>query len=302
MVMRTVIGRFRYFLTSVALLTLATSVNAGTCCVWRITNVDHPFYLMGTIHALAGSDYPLPKPYDEALKNSQRLVFEIKPDPKSDFPDKFALAACYPKGDEIGRHIHKETWAFLAKQYGYSHFFEYPWSFGKHYMSGIQELRPWAVAFMIWGVRGYNDVFNTHGVDNHIGYQGRRTGKELAGLESTDEHIQVLAGMSDTESELLLLDAIVRGDKRREDFNKMRAAWRKGDIATMWDLMQRERKLNPGAEARLLDMRNVKWVPRIKDEIHSGKPTTIIVGAGHYPGYNGLLALLGRQGYQIEQL
>jgi len=64
---------------------LAASVNAATCCVWRITNVGHPFYLAGTIHALASSDYPLPKGYDEALHNSQRLVFEIRFDPKSIF-------------------------------------------------------------------------------------------------------------------------------------------------------------------------------------------------------------------------
>jgi len=169
-------------------------------------------------------------------------------------------------------------------------------------MAGIEEMRPWAVAWMIWGVRGYNDVFNRWGVDNYIDFQARRMGKETAGLETSDEHVAVLSGMSDTESELLLLDAIVRGDKRKDDYNEMRAAWKKGDIDKMWELDQRERKLNPGAEARLLDMRNVKWIPKIKAEINSGKPTAIVVGTGHYPGYNGLLKLLEHQGYKIEQL
>ena len=300
--MRTVIGQSRFLAIFGVLLIVTQSANAGTCCVWRITNVDHPFYLVGTIHALASSDYPLPKPYDEALRNSQRLVFEIRNDPKSDFPDKFALAACYKKGDDIRKHVHPQTWQFLGKQYGYSHFFEFPWSLGKHYMAGIEELRPWAVAWMIWGIRGYNDVFDKHGVDNRLDYQARRMGKETAGLETSDEHIAVVAGFSDIESELLLLDAIVRGDKRRDDFNEYRAAWRKGDIAKMWELQQRERKLNPGGEAKLLDMRNVKWIPKIKAEINTGKPTTILVGAAHYPGYNGLLKLLERQGYKIEQL
>ena len=293
---------FGFCLLFVGSALFTTSAGAGTCCVWRITNIDHPFYLVGTLHALSGSDYPLPKPYDEALRNSQRLVFELRYDPKSDFPDKFALAACYKKGDDIRKHVHPQTWQFLGKQYGYSHYFEYPWSIGKHQMAGIEELRPWAVAWMVWGIRGYNDVFNRYGVDNHLDFQGRRMGKETAGLETSDEHVAVLAGMSDIESELMLLDAIVRGDKRRDDFNQYRAAWKKGDIAKMWELDQRERKLNPGAEARLLDMRNVKWIPKIKAEINSGKPTTIIVGAGHYPGYNGLLKLLEHQGYKLEQL
>jgi len=287
---------------SAFVLSLPSQTQAGTCCVWRITNVNHPFYLVGTIHALAGSDYPLPKGYDEALRNSQRLVFEITPDRKSDFPDKFAIAATYPKGDDIRHHVHAKTWEFLAKNFKESEYFGHMWQFGNHHIEGVEQLKPFAIAFYIWGIHGYNDIFNEHGVDNHLAFQGRRTGKELAGLETTEEHINVLSGMSDIESELILLDALVRGDKRREDFNQLRAAWKKGDTATMWQLHQRERKLNPGGDARLLDMRNVKWIPKIKAEINTGKPTAIVAGAGHFMGYNGVITLLEHQGYKIEQL
>ena len=38
------------------------------------------------------------------------------------------------------------------------------------------------------------------------------------------------------------------------------------------------------------------------DEFFMSKPTAIVVGAGHYPGYNGLLKLLEHQGYKLEQL
>ena len=40
------------------------------CCVWRVTNAKAPFYLVGSIHALSKKDYPLPQPYDIALKDS----------------------------------------------------------------------------------------------------------------------------------------------------------------------------------------------------------------------------------------
>src|SRR6266705_4147515 len=77
--------------------------NSATCCVWRVTNAPAPFYLVGTMHALSSSDYPLPAGYKKALSDSKRLVFEIKPDRRSDFPYKFARAAAYPKGDDIRR-------------------------------------------------------------------------------------------------------------------------------------------------------------------------------------------------------
>ena len=70
----------------------------------------------------------------------------------------------------------------------------------------------------------------------------------------------------------------------------------------LWAEEQRFRKLDPGADVRLLDIRNVKWIPRIKAEMKSGKPTAIVVGAAHMLGKNGLIALLEREGYKVEQL
>jgi uncharacterized protein len=312
--MRNLVRLFsRVVVLPVVSLIFVSSVNAGTCCVWRITNVKQPFYLVGTIHALSSADYPLPKPYEQVLRDSQQLLFEMDmhADAEYDFAKKFGLAAAYPQGDSIRRHIHPEAYTFLHKNFAYSGLlgpahglnkFREVDRFAYHHIDDIEQLRPWAIAFHVWGIRGYNDVFSKNGVDNYVAFQARRLGKDTRALETAQEHVDVLAGMTDTESELLLLDAIVRGDKRREDYNQLRAAWKKGDVAKMWDLEQRERKLNPGGEARLLDMRNVKWVPKIKSEINSGKPTAIVVGAGHYPGYNGLLSLLEHQGYKIEQL
>jgi uncharacterized protein YbaP (TraB family) len=152
-------------------LAQASPCYAGTCFVWKVTNAKQPFYMVGTVHALSGNDYPLPKGYDEALHNSQRLIFEIQPDPKSDFSDKFAVAATYPKGDDIRHHVHAKTWEFLAKNLKESEYFGHMWRFGNHHIEGVEQLRPWAVAYFIWGIHGYNDVFGEHGVDNHLAFQ-----------------------------------------------------------------------------------------------------------------------------------
>src|SRR5437762_7797865 len=47
------------------------------CCVWRVTNAGAPFYLVGSIHALSKKDYPLPSPYELALRESKRIVLEF---------------------------------------------------------------------------------------------------------------------------------------------------------------------------------------------------------------------------------
>lgn len=275
---------------------------AGTACVWRVTNSPAPCYLVGTLHALSGKDYPLPPPYYQAIKESQQFYFEIAPDYKSDFGKRWDAATTYPKGDEIRHHIHPQAWDFLEKRFRRSNYIGHGFHFGEHYVEDIRCLRPWAITFYIWGIRGYSDVYSSNGVDNYIAYQARRAGKACGGLETPAEHVEVLAGMADIDAELLLLDTLVRGDQRREDYNKSREAWRHGDVATLIAQEKRERDVNPGGEMRLLDYRNLRWIPKIEGAMKGGKATAIVAGCNHFVGTNSVVDLLQKKGYKIEQL
>jgi len=272
----------------------SNAARAGTACVWRVTNVPVPFYLVGTIHALRGTDYPLPKAYNQALRDSAKLLFEVDPRPKNDWSEAFNKAAKYPKGDRMQNHVHAKTWMFLVKN----------WKGTPHYdLAWLEEHRPWAVALIVWGIRGNNDLFNAHGADKHLAYQARRLGKEVGGLESNKEHMAFLRGMSDVDAENLLLDAVIRGDKGDGgDFNMIREAWKRGDTGAIWAENMRLRKESPRASIRLLDERNIRWIPRIKAEMKTGKPTSIVAGTLHFCGPNSVVQLLQRQGYKVEQL
>lgn len=284
------------------LLISSSSIFGATACVWRVTNAPAPFYLVGTIHALSGKDYPLPKPYSEAVHNSQQFFFEIAPDPDGKFSKLFAAAAAYPKGDDIRRHIHPQTWAFLEKRFKESNYLGKSFWMGDQYIPGLQNLRPWAIAYYIWGIRGYSNIAGAYGVDNHIHWEARRAGKACGGLESYEEHVDVMRGMADIDAELVLLDALVRGDQRRDDFNSTRAGWRRGEIGALMTEENRQRKLNPGFEMRLLDYRNLRWIPKIDGLIKSRVPTSVVVGTGHLCGTNSVIDLLQKKGYKIEQL
>jgi uncharacterized protein len=287
-----------------AVFLTAKLADGATACVWRVTNAPAPFYLVGTLHALRGSDYPLPKAYDQAIRDSQQFFFEIAPDMHSgdDFAKRFDAAAAYPKGDDIRRHIHPHTWNFLQKRFRESNLLGAGWWFGDRYIPGLQNIRPWAIAYYLWGVRGYSDIFGKYGVDHHLAYHAQRHRKPCAGLESNEEHVDVLRGLSDIDAELILLDALVRGDKRKDDADAMRAGWKRGDLGPILAQMQRERELNLGAELRLLDYRNLRWIPKIDAAIKSGVPTSIVVGTGHFCGTNNVRELLEKRGYKIEQL
>jgi uncharacterized protein len=286
----------RFFLvTFSAFLCLAITPqsNAATACVWRVSNVKHPFYLVGSSHALAKRDYPLPAPYEEALNTSQRFLFEYNPNLDGTFSQQFSRAGKYPAGQDIRRHVHPQTYLYLVRAFRVSSLD--PNSFLPY--------RPWAIAGL-WGIRGYTDLRSALGLDNHFYAKAHKAGKEIGGLETPTEHVNVLAKMTDIESELILLDSIVRYNKKLSggDSQTMHEAWKRGDTAGMWALNQRFRKENIGADLRLLDERNLRWYPKIIAEIKTGKPTAIVAGALHYPGPNGLISLLQKHGYKLEQL
>lgn len=274
------------------LLIVPLVCDAATACVWRSTNTPAPVYLVGTIHALSGKDYPLPKVYEQAVRDSSRILFEIDHTPKSDFPEKFRKAAKYEHDEEIGRHLHPKTYKLLVNSIKAV---SLDWNEIKHY-------RPWALASLGWGIRSYNDVFGAYGVDKHLAHLARRFHKQTGGLETTEEHVEVLRGMADIDAELVLLDSMVNGPKKKEESREVRAAWRRGDLGPLIAAVARSRQLNLGAEIRLLDYRNLRWAKRLEPRIKNGESLAVVVGSAHFVGPNNLRELLEKRGHKFEQL
>ena len=273
------------------------------CCVWRVTNAKAPFYLVGSIHALSKKDYPLPKPYDVALNNSTRFLFEFDPTRHAEFQKKFEAAARYPAGQDIRSKISPELLAWLRKNM----FTVMPDARGEkdeRVVSFDSQLRykPWWIAQHLAAPASYSKSSASHGLDNYFVDHAIQSGKEIAGLESVNEHVAVMGGLSDREGEFMLEDALKQPDHGDREFGRMYKAWRKGDTIGLWAGDSSLRSKAPKIAARFVDDRNVKWIPRIEAELKTGKPTAIVAGALHFSGPHSVIALLQQRGYVIEQL
>ena len=299
------------FIALVVVLTLIPLVtDAGMhakklpkCCVWRVTNATAPFYLVGSIHALGKKDYPLPKPYEIALKDSNRFVFEFDPTRHTEFEKKFEAAAKYPRGQDIRSKVSPELLAWLCKNM----FTMVPngRAGSRDRLGGFDSqlcYKPWWIAQHLAAPASYSKTSASHGLDNYFVDHAMRTGKGIGGLESVDEHIAVMGGLSDRDGEFMLQDALTQPDSAEEEFTKMYKAWRKGDTNALWAGDAHLRTKAPKIAARFVDDRNVKWVPRIEAELKTGKPTAIVAGALHFSGPHSVIALLQQRGYVIEQL
>jgi uncharacterized protein YbaP (TraB family) len=272
-------------------------------CVWRVTNAKAPFYLVGSIHALSENDYPLPAPYEIALKNSTRLLFEFDPNRHAEFERKFEAAAKYPRGQDIRSKIHPELLSWLRhnvitvkpdKRQGKR---ERVASFDSEF-----GYKPWWIAQHLVGPATYSKSTASRGLDNYFVACAKRSGKEIAGLESVDEHVAVMGGLSDRDSEFILRDALEEPRSAEREFVRMHKAWRRGDTAALWAGDSRLRRRAPRIAARFVDDRNIKWISRIETELKTGKPTAIVAGALHFAGPNSVIKLLQKRGYKIEQL
>jgi len=272
-------------------------------CVWRVTNAKAPFYLVGSIHALSKKDYPLPSPYEVALRDSNRFVFEFDPNRGAEFEKKFEAAAKYPSGTDIRSKINPELLAWLRKNILTANAERRRGRRGQ-LAAFDSELcyKPWWIAQHLAAPASYSKSSPSQGLDNYFVDHAKRARKEIGGLESVDEHVAVLGGLSDRDSEYMLRDAVSQPRDAQKDFSRMYKAWRRGDIDALWAGDARLRNEAPTIAARLVENRNVKWVPRIEAELKTGKPTAIVAGALHFAGPRGVIALLQKRGYEIEQL
>jgi uncharacterized protein len=272
------------------------------CCVWRVTNAKAPFYLVGSIHALSKKDYPLPRPYGIALKDSDRFLFEFNPTRHAEFQKKFEAAAKYPPGQDIRSKISPELLAWLRKNM-LTVIPDDPGEEGERLVSFDSQFRykPWWIAQHLAAPASYSKASPSHGLDNYFVDHASKLGKEIGGLESVDEHVAVMGGLSDRDGEFMLRDALTQPGSGDKEVGRMYKAWRKGDTNALWAGDAPLRSKAPRIAARFVDDRNVKWIPRIEAELKTGKPTAIVAGALHFSGPRSVIALLQKRGYVIEQ-
>jgi uncharacterized protein YbaP (TraB family) len=277
-------------LLSISLSTaVAEPSSGGKHFLWRITNAKAPVYLLGSIHSLRGADYPLPSVIDQAIQQSQEFYFEFDPDRSDDYHRKVEAAAKLPRGVEIKDKVHAKTWDYLRTTARGGNF---DWI----------HLKAWAIAKFVLDYPVHEPLSAHFGVDNYVLRKAEARRRPIRGLESVNDHAAIWTGMTDVESEAYLLRAIVYASKSDAAIREMIAAWKVGDTGRMAALDDPPVREAPGLDARFIEWRNTRWVPKVEDAIKSGRPTMIVAGAGHFSGQHSVIGMLRARGYTIEQL
>jgi uncharacterized protein YbaP (TraB family) len=260
----------------------------GRHFVWRISNGAAPVYLIGSLHALRSSDFPLPPFIDETIEASRRVLFELDPGAKDVvlLDKKLVEAGTYSGHVTIEQKVNPKTFAYLKQ-------------IAEVRLSEYERRKPWAVAYFMLSNPDASEFKNRLSVERYI-YNKVRGRATLGGLETTGEFVSSLSNLSDASSEAFLLETIGYARRFPQLLIDTGEAWRRGDTAAMYRLYAPRRR--PSGYWDWLERRQVTWLPRIEEAVRSGKPTVIVAGALHFCGPRSLPAMLRARGYRVEQL
>ena len=102
--------------------------------------------------------------------------------------------------------------------------------------------------------------------------------------------------------ELLVLQAIRELDVLGNEMNQIIHAWKSGDSKKLEHAVFKSFDEYPEIYNKFIVQRNYNWLPRIETFLKQKKNYLVVVGSLHLLGSDGLINLLQKKGYVIEQL
>ena len=262
--------------------------------LWKVEDAKgNSAYLLGSLHVLIESAYPLAPAIDKAFAESRTLVEEVDLDEASDPMQMMAaLSKAMLTEGTLEQLVSAETFAAVRKRveaYGMP-------------MAAIQKMKPWLVAVTLMAPALQASGFRPDlGIDQHFFNQAKKKGLPRQALETLEYQLDRFDQMSPKLQEEMLKATMADIDTQLGDILDLVHAWQKGDVAAMEKLTLTAFLESPELYLRLLVERNENWIPHVEKCLTDNAGCFIVVGAAHLVGKEGLPALLAKKGYQVTQ-
>lgn len=263
--------------------------------MWKVTSGKSTVYLVGAIHMVPKDFFPLPSAMEKAFDDSSTLVLEI--DERKADPMELAKQGVYGADDELVNHIKDDTKVAFEK---------YCAPLDRMTNLTLHHMKPWCAANMIGILEVQKRGFDKNlGVDKHFLDEAVEQKKDVQELESIDFQMHAFADLSEDLQDKLLKSALADVDHTDEDAKSMVNAWKAGDAELMDKVATRDEKDHPELKPvmdKLLYERNDGMLEKIEEYLKSAKQTFVVVGAAHLTGPRGLVALLRKKDYHVDQV
>ncbi|CAN5350893.1 TraB/GumN family protein [soil metagenome] len=256
--------------------------------LWVVKDADTTIYLFGTIHIL--------KPgltwFDEAVKTA------------FDSSDTLALEMVQPPADEMRALVmRKGTLSPSDKPLSE----QLPEGARARYAAALtglgmppaafDRIKPWFAATTLTMLPLMKLGFDpARGVEPNLTEAAKAAGKKIVGLETAEQQIGYLDGMSTPAQITFLTNTIDEMPKLGGTIDKMIGEWSAGDADGIAAEMNDDRDGSPESAATLLYDRNARWADWIDARLKTPGTVFVAVGAGHLAGPKSVQAELAKRG------
>ncbi len=262
----------------------------GETSVWSMKGARNTVYLAGSVHALPKNDATFPEQLERAYQAVDVIVLEVDLDDMDplDAIQFITTNGTLPADQSLEDIVGAEPYARISKLAASLDVPEVV----------ISKLEPWSAALILTQYALTKTGFDPQlGIDMQITERARADGKSIEGLETVIDQLSVFDGRSFEEQTRFLIDSADDVPKLNEDLQDLIDAWRSGNLRALEKAFIEERAKSPELYDALLGARNRQWLPKIEALLKQDRDYLVVVGALHYVGRDGLLALLKKDGF-----
>lgn len=291
-----------YFFLLLITLIFPSSVNAGNNSsdrkgfLWKVQSKTGNAYIVGSIHAYKSELYPLPKKMEDAFDKSDALAVEVNINGAN--PDSMmtmVTGALYQDKSALEKHLSRETYEMATKKLQ---------ELGLP-LEVFQNTKPWFIALILTSMELQKlGLSPEYGIDNYF-LKKAENKKRVVELESIDYQVNLLNGFSDAEQELFLVSTLKDLDLLKKEINTILTAWNTGDTKTMESYVSKSLHDNPRMlpiYKKLVFDRNKNMASKIEGYLKTNEQYCVVIGAAHLVGKDGIIEILKKKGYILEQL
>lgn len=262
--------------------------------LWRVRGEHNVVYLLGSVHILPKSAYPLHPALEHAFADSQQVAFEVDIGRATggQVRQAFSQVGTYPNGDDLSHHVSPLTLQIVkltCAELGVS--YEKAKRFKPSLLAELMTLRYTELA-------GFREDL---GVDIYFYQRAKALRKPIFGLETISDQANVLV-QNEKQGEQHLLFTIGSLPEYKIALGQMVEAWRNGQVEVLDQFLNQDERNDPEMFYRMFAKRNARWLPQIERLTRENQNCLVVVGAGHLVGSHGLIETLRRRGYRVDQL
>ena len=272
----------------------APAAPAKKALFWKVSSATNTTYLLGSIHLGSKEMYPLPMEIEEAFERSAALLVEIDINhvDTQKMQGLVLQTGMYAGDDTLWDHIGKEARQRLE---------EFCEKYGVPAMA-MAKMKPWVVATMMATLPLMkNGMEMGLGIDKYFLDKADKARKRVVEIESAEAQMKLIAGIT---GEMLEKSLAASANRDPQEFAKrIEEAWISGDAGQMEKIVREQTSSDPVEfDKAMLQDRSLHMADVAEQFLKGKEPAFVVVGAGHMVGPDGVVKLLEKRGYKVEQV